>query len=183
MMDQPSLDSTPVEMNSTSNYSVEFDSLSDDEKMEIMVTTFKSSHQDVEAVICGFIFLIGFSANCYSFYRYYKMPSTRFNQLIKHVIFNDILVMFCDIFYHMINLVLVRFHGGLVICKISAFFKAFPLYASSNILVCLAIDRYYSILNPFSVLTADERIKRFLIISYAAAVIFSMPQASETWKI
>lgn len=66
--------------------------------------------------------------------------------------------------------------AGNVGCKIFQFFRVFGLYASSMILICISIDRYYAVVQPFKYGSAAKRISRLLKASWFLSVVLSIPQ-------
>ena len=68
--------------------------------------------------------------------------------------------------------------AGNVACKAYQFVRVFGLYASSMILVCISIDRYYAVVTPFRYSSMSARISKLLKIAWITSFIISIPQVS-----
>ncbi|CAG9790752.1 unnamed protein product [Diatraea saccharalis] len=65
---------------------------------------------------------------------------------------------------------------GNLSCKLLLVVRAFGLYLSSNILVCISIDRFFAVLYPLRVPAARRRSQQMLYCAWAAALACSLPQ-------
>ncbi|XP_028169891.1 gonadotropin-releasing hormone II receptor-like [Ostrinia furnacalis] len=66
---------------------------------------------------------------------------------------------------------------GNLFCKLLLVVRAFGLYLSSNILVCISIDRFFAVLYPLRLPVARRRSKQMLYCAWAAALACSLPQS------
>ncbi|MFH4982382.1 hypothetical protein AB6A40_009091 [Gnathostoma spinigerum] len=67
--------------------------------------------------------------------------------------------------------------GGDVLCKLFNFLSMFTLYISSNIVVCIALDRLRTVLGASRVRSGTSNVVRFMIVlSWLLAFIWSLPQ-------
>lgn len=70
----------------------------------------------------------------------------------------------------------VQWIAGNAACKVFLFLRAFGLYLSSNVLVCVSLDRYFAVLHPLRVNDATRRGKLMLAFAWGASLICSAPQ-------
>ncbi|PSN54032.1 Gonadotropin-releasing hormone II receptor [Blattella germanica] len=73
--------------------------------------------------------------------------------------------------------------AGNFACKLFLFLRAFGLYLSSNILVCISLDRYFAIIYPLKVSDARRRGKLMLSFAWFTSLLCSVPQVSNFPKI
>lgn len=72
----------------------------------------------------------------------------------------------------------VQWLAGNLACKVFLFLRAFGLYLSSNVLVCVSLDRYFAILHPLRVNDARRRGKFMLACAWIVSLLWSVPQVS-----
>lgn len=70
----------------------------------------------------------------------------------------------------------VQWIAGNVACKAFLFLRAFGLYLSSNVLVCVSLDRYFAVLHPLKVNDARRRGKFMLACAWGISLLYSVPQ-------
>lgn len=134
----------------------------------------------VELMAYLVLFVIGSSSNLYVFYQL-MLPenrNNRMNSLLRHLTFADLMVIFVAMMMEIHQRIVVVWHFGDFLCKFMNTFKIFTLYSSSNIIVCIALDRYFAFVRPLSIVTAEERNKQFLLASYFLSFLQSLPQVS-----
>lgn len=68
--------------------------------------------------------------------------------------------------------------AGNIACKILLFLRAFGPYLSSNVLVCVSLDRYFAVLHPLRVSDARRRGKSMLAVAWMASFVYCIPQVS-----
>ncbi|CAK1581319.1 unnamed protein product [Parnassius mnemosyne] len=66
---------------------------------------------------------------------------------------------------------------GNALCKVLLVMRAFGLYLSSNVLVCISIDRFFAVLYPLKLRAARKRSQRMLYCAWAMALACSLPQS------
>uniref|UniRef100_A0A182UBV8 G-protein coupled receptors family 1 profile domain-containing protein n=1 Tax=Anopheles melas TaxID=34690 RepID=A0A182UBV8_9DIPT len=71
----------------------------------------------------------------------------------------------------------VQWHAGNVACKVFLFMRAFCLYLSSNVLVCVSLDRCFAVIYPLRVSAARKRGKIMLGGAWFIAFVNAMPQS------
>ncbi|CAH0725110.1 unnamed protein product, partial [Brenthis ino] len=67
---------------------------------------------------------------------------------------------------------------GNLLCKVLLVMRAFGLYLSSNVLVCISIDRFFAVLYPLKLSVARKRSKQMLYGAWAVALGCSLPQSA-----
>ncbi|XP_049871811.1 adipokinetic hormone/corazonin-related peptide receptor variant I-like [Pectinophora gossypiella] len=66
---------------------------------------------------------------------------------------------------------------GNLLCKLLLVLRAFGLYLSSNVLVCISIDRFFAVMYPLRLPEARRRSKQMLYCAWAVALACSLPQS------
>ncbi|XP_059056020.1 adipokinetic hormone/corazonin-related peptide receptor variant I-like [Achroia grisella] len=66
---------------------------------------------------------------------------------------------------------------GNSLCKLLLVLRAFGLYLSSNVLVCISVDRFFAVLYPLRLPVARRRSKQMLYCAWAVALACSLPQS------
>ena len=61
-------------------------------------------------------------------------------------------------------------------CKLLQFLRTYGVYLSSFVLMCISIDRYYSLVRPLEFHNANKRNFRLLTASWILSFLFSLPQ-------
>ncbi|TRY76820.1 hypothetical protein TCAL_03506 [Tigriopus californicus] len=101
---------------------------------------------------------------------------SRLNTLLLQLVLADLSVTFFLMPLEIIWAATVSWKGGDLLCRICSFFRIFGLFLSSNIVICISIDRFLAILKPFSVRSSSSRINRMLFMAWFLAVVLSLPQ-------
>lgn len=71
--------------------------------------------------------------------------------------------------------------AGNVACKVFLFLRAFGPYLSSNVLVCVSLDRYFAVLHPLKVNDARRRGKIMLAFAWGTSFVYCIPQVSNSF--
>ncbi|KAI1305846.1 Vasopressin V1a receptor [Halotydeus destructor] len=96
----------------------------------------------IELTVYTVCFVIGATCNLRALYKLsQKANKNRVNYLIRHLVLADLMVAFFAIFPEIIWRISVTWNAGVVLCKLLNTVKAFTLYLSSNIIVCISLDR------------------------------------------
>ncbi|XP_046593905.1 adipokinetic hormone/corazonin-related peptide receptor variant I-like [Neodiprion lecontei] len=100
--------------------------------------------------------------------------------MMGHLAAADLLVTFFMIplegGFHLI----VQWLDGNLACKFFLFLRAFALYLSSNVLVCVSLDRYSAILHPLKNYDARRRGKMMLCGAWICSFFYALPQVFVT---
>ncbi|KAI5651584.1 7 transmembrane receptor (rhodopsin family) domain-containing protein [Phthorimaea operculella] len=67
--------------------------------------------------------------------------------------------------------------AGNLACKCFLVLRAFGLYLSSNVLVCISLDRFFAVLYPLRLPIARKRSKMMLYFAWFVALLCSLPQS------
>uniref|UniRef100_A0A336LK69 CSON007408 protein n=1 Tax=Culicoides sonorensis TaxID=179676 RepID=A0A336LK69_CULSO len=71
----------------------------------------------------------------------------------------------------------VEWEAGNIACKAFLFARAFCLYLSSNVLVCVSLDRCFAVIYPLRVSAARRRGKLMLACAWFIALVYAFPQS------
>ncbi|CAL8100472.1 unnamed protein product [Orchesella dallaii] len=108
--------------------------------------------------------------------RHDRLGKSRTPLLIMNLCMADLIVTFflmpTEVFWRLT----IAWKGGDVLCKLSQFVRAFGLYLSSNVVICISIDRYFAIVYPLKLAGAVKRVKWTLIGAWIVSAIFAGPQ-------
>ena len=132
----------------------------------------------IKVVVLSVMFLISFIGNCATLVQMVRMRRRKstINTLILHLVTADLVVtFFCNI-SDAVWAVTVQWYGGNGLCKIVKFLQVFGLYLSTYIIVIIAIDRCYAILDPMSRNKGPGRVRTMIVIAWILSALFSCPQ-------
>nr|XP_024215229.1 gonadotropin-releasing hormone II receptor-like [Halyomorpha halys] len=101
---------------------------------------------------------------------------SRISLMITHLSVADLCVTFIMIPLEIGWRITIQWLAGNIACKFLLFLRAFGLYLSSNVLVCVSVDRYFAILHPLRVNDARRRGKVMLLIAWVFSFICALPQ-------
>lgn len=150
--------------------------LTDAEQLELFISAIRDE-VFVELVAFVSLFIVGATSNLWIFYKLSRTTNkTRMNYLLRHLTFADLMVVFGAIFTEIVWRLSISWNAGLFLCKFLNTLRAFTLYLSSNIIVCISLDRFYAFVKPFSVVDATERNNKFLTVAYSVSALMSLPQ-------
>uniref|UniRef100_A0A914WLE7 G-protein coupled receptors family 1 profile domain-containing protein n=1 Tax=Plectus sambesii TaxID=2011161 RepID=A0A914WLE7_9BILA len=138
----------------------------------------------VELGILVVLFIVGGPLNLAAYTQLSEKPtSTRLDLLKRHLNYSDLLVLFVYAPSRACWLLTYDWRGGDLLCKIVKFLHTVSFQVSSNVIVCIALDRLLSVLSSAhnSPERALKRTKYMLLIAWALAVLISAPQFA-VWK-
>uniref|UniRef100_A0A8R1E154 G_PROTEIN_RECEP_F1_2 domain-containing protein n=1 Tax=Caenorhabditis japonica TaxID=281687 RepID=A0A8R1E154_CAEJA len=138
----------------------------------------------VEMFTLVFNFIIGAPLNLAAYTQLSERPtSTRLDLLKRSLNYSDLLVLFIYVPSRACWLLTYDWRGGDSLCKIVKMLHTFAFQSSSNVIVCIAVDRLLSVLSP-SHRSPDKALKRtkmMLIVAWIVAFVISCPQLF-IWK-
>ncbi|KAK7069105.1 hypothetical protein SK128_016340 [Halocaridina rubra] len=102
---------------------------------------------------------------------------SRVNLMIMHLAVADLMVTLINFPIEVGWRITVQWLAGNLACKLLNFFRAFGLYLSSLVLVCISLDRYFAIVHPLKVNDAQRRGKMMLSFAWSVAAVCSVPQS------
>ncbi|KAI1731597.1 7 transmembrane receptor (rhodopsin family) domain-containing protein [Ditylenchus destructor] len=131
-------------------------------------------------VVCYLlVFLLAFIGNSVMFlilFRNQCVKRRRVHSLLLHMTVAHLLVTLIYMPKEIIHNITVAWWGGDLLCRICKFFDVFGVALSAGILMCLSLDRFYSILFPLYVINAKKSVMRMLSVAWTVSLISSLPQ-------
>lgn len=169
------------------NFSIEFNkSLSSADIFSQIPENFRRMSSSSRNCIIAYmvLFLIGVAGNLTIFItlgrKIFRRNAIRSRTTV--LIFNlataDLFVCFAVIPIEVFWRLTIQWHGGDVLCKLSQFFRAFGLYLSSMVIICISLDRFFAIVFPLKVIGGMKRVRRMLWVAWASAFLFAAPQVT-----
>ncbi|KAK6730206.1 hypothetical protein RB195_006957 [Necator americanus] len=70
----------------------------------------------------------------------------------------------------------IAWYGGDVLCRTCKFFDVFGIALSMNILICISLDRFYSIFFPLYAMRARKSVQKMVIVAWITSFATSAPQ-------
>uniref|UniRef100_A0A1B0D613 G-protein coupled receptors family 1 profile domain-containing protein n=2 Tax=Phlebotomus papatasi TaxID=29031 RepID=A0A1B0D613_PHLPP len=102
---------------------------------------------------------------------------SRISLMICHLAVADLMVAFFMIPVEIGWRIAIEWNAGNVACKVFTFIRAFCLYLSSNVLVCVSLDRCFAVVYPLRLSDARKRGKVMLAGAWMLAILSSVPQS------
>ncbi|CAG7720296.1 unnamed protein product, partial [Allacma fusca] len=166
-----------MELNSTLNSSITNGTLGRDGMPPFLTTMSETSRNCVIAYVI--LFLISATGNLSVFvsvFQQMRKTKSRICVLILHLSIADLMVTFFMMPIEVAWRLTVAWYGGNILCKICQFLRAFGLYLSSMVLICISLDRYFAIIHPLKTSRAKRRGRAMLACAWASAALCSLPQ-------
>lgn len=133
----------------------------------------------LEKIIYSILFIIGSIGNCFVLYNLFQPRfKSKMNYLIRHLAVADLMVVFLTIGTELIWRFTIKWETGELGCKIVQFWRIFPLYLTSLMMICITLDRFYAFVFPLTIFKSKERNFYFIISSYFISFVASIPQVS-----
>lgn len=150
--------------------------ITDEERFRLFLNDMRSD-VFIELVVYVVCFVIGAIFNVWAFAQLCRRENkNRVNYLIRHLTLADLMVVFFSISTEIIWRISITWEAGIILCKVLNVFRTFPLYLSSNIIVCISFDRFYAFVKPFNHFDSQERNAYFLASAYIISLVQSLPQ-------
>jgi hypothetical protein len=143
---------------------------------EFRVMSESSKNSVIAYIILFVIALVGNLTVFVSVFREYRKQRGRIPLLILHLAVADLMVCLCLIPIEVVWRITIQWYGGNVMCKLCQFLRAFGLYLSSMVVICVSVDRFFAILYPFKTIEGRQRVKIMLWMAWIAAGVFAVPQ-------
>ncbi|XP_039293083.1 gonadotropin-releasing hormone II receptor isoform X2 [Nilaparvata lugens] len=133
----------------------------------------------VDLATYGFLFIIAAIGNVTTLFSLLRSRhrQSRVSLLLTHLVIADLLVTFIMIPMELAWRVTVQWVAGNAACKLFLFLRAFGLYLSSNVLVCVSLDRYFAVVYPLRVTDARKRGKCMLTAAWLVSFCSAVPQS------
>lgn len=110
-----------------------------------------------------------------------RTRSTTVRVLIGNLCVADLLVTFFCMIVDAVWSYTVSWNGGNASCKILKFLQVFSLYASTYVLVLIAVDRCHAIMFPMARIKAPMKLKIMLTIVWIGSGILALPQVTASY--
>ncbi|CAI5447842.1 unnamed protein product [Caenorhabditis angaria] len=133
----------------------------------------------VEMITLVIHFIVGAPINLAAYTQLSERPtSTRLDLLKRSLNYSDLLILFIFVPSRACWLLTYDWRGGDSLCKFVKMMHTFAFQSSSNVIVCIAVDRLLSVLSSshHSPTRALRRTKMMLIVAWVVAFIISCPQ-------
>jgi len=101
---------------------------------------------------------------------------TRISLLLLHLCVADLFVTFFLMPMEILWRITVQWYGGDVLCKVCQFFRAFGLYLSSMLVICISLDRFFAVIYPLKLASGTRRVRIMLFAAWTSAAVFAAPQ-------
>jgi hypothetical protein len=154
--------------------------------IELIPEIFRKMSKTSQMVVIAYtiLFIVGVPSNLSIFisvgkevWRPHQLMRSRIKLLYWNLASADLVVCCVVIPIEVVWRLTVQWYGGDLLCKVAQFFRAFGLYLSSMVVICISLDRFLSILFPLWVIPGmNNRVIRMLWCSWACAIIFAIPQ-------
>lgn len=102
--------------------------------------------------------------------------------LLLHMNIADLLVTLIYLPKEIVHKATVVWYGGDIACRVLKFFDTFGVYLSANVLICISLDRFFSIIFPLYSLESRRRVRRMLMLAWIAAAVSSLPQVRDLFE-
>ncbi|CAD5209279.1 unnamed protein product [Bursaphelenchus xylophilus] len=136
--------------------------------------------QTLAVVVCYLIvFLLALIGNMFMFvilFRNQMAKRRRVHTLLLHMTIAHLLVTLIYMPKEVIHNITVIWWGGDLLCRLCKFFDVFGVSLSANMLMCLSLDRFYSILFPLYAINAKRSVLRMIGLAWLVAFLSSLPQ-------
>ncbi|KAJ8668939.1 hypothetical protein QAD02_000198, partial [Eretmocerus hayati] len=106
-----------------------------------------------------------------------RYRKSRISLMICHLSIADMFVAIFTIPLEIVWRITVKWTFGNVGCKVLLFLRAFGLYLSNNILICVSLDRYFAVLHPLKTNNAHRRSRNMLAVAWISSVVCAAPQS------
>lgn len=109
--------------------------------------------------------------------RQYYVTKSRILLLNVNLNISDLMILVFYAFATGVEFTVEQWLGGILLCKMLKFFQLFSFCLSSNVIVCIGVDRLWSLLAPLHVKSAaNRRCRRMVAIAWVLALCCSAPQ-------
>ena len=151
---------------------------SDSEKLAEFMNVLRSQVL-IEKIIYTSLFVIGSLGNSFVLYNLFQPRfKAKMNYLVRHLAVADLMVIFLTIGVELIWRITIKWETGEFGCKIVQFWRIFPLYLTSLMMICISLDRFYAFVFPLTIFKSKERNFFFIITSYIVSFLASIPQVT-----
>ncbi|XP_052742322.1 adipokinetic hormone/corazonin-related peptide receptor variant I-like [Bicyclus anynana] len=141
--------------------------------------TVPNSDQGFVVAIYSVLLIVGAVGNVTVFVSLVRSRrrKSRVNLLMTHLVVADLIVVLIGIPLEIAWRTTNAWLAGNSACKVFLVLRPFGLYLSSNVLVCISLDRFFAVLYPLRLAVARNRSKTMLWFAWFIALLCSLPQS------
>ncbi|CAI2307373.1 unnamed protein product [Caenorhabditis sp. 36 PRJEB53466] len=125
------------------------------------------------------LFLFAFVGNVTMFLilcRNQLVKVRRVHSLLLHMNIAHLLVTLVVMPKEILHNYMVAWFAGDFMCRVCKFFDVFGISLSMNVLICITLDRFYSIFFPLYAMRARKSVQRMVSFAWMASLLTSAPQ-------
>ncbi|CCF23345.1 G-protein coupled receptors family 1 profile domain-containing protein [Caenorhabditis elegans] len=125
------------------------------------------------------LFILAFVGNVTMFLilcRNQLVKVRRVHSLLLHMNIAHLLVTLVVMPKEILHNYMVAWFAGDVMCRICKFFDVFAISLSMNVLICITLDRFYSIFFPLYAMRARKSVQRMVSFAWTISFVTSAPQ-------
>ncbi|GMT26315.1 hypothetical protein PFISCL1PPCAC_17612, partial [Pristionchus fissidentatus] len=125
------------------------------------------------------VFVIAFIGNFTMFMilcRNQMVKVRRVHSLLLHMNIAHLMVTLFYMPKEIMHNYMISWNGGDILCKVCKFFDVFGISLSANILICISLDRFYSIFFPLYAMRARRSVNHMVAIAWFVSIVTSAPQ-------
>ncbi|KAF8367845.1 gnrr-1, partial [Pristionchus pacificus] len=125
------------------------------------------------------VFIIAFIGNFTMFLilcRNQMVKVRRVHSLLLHMNIAHLMVTLLYMPKEIMHNYTIMWNGGDVLCKVCKFFDVFGISLSANILICISLDRFYSIFFPLYAMRARRSVNHMVAFAWGVSILTSAPQ-------
>ncbi len=136
----------------------------------------------IEIVYLIALFLVGAPLNLAAYTELREQEPrgglARMHLLKRHLNYSDLLVLMIYVPSEVCWLITYDWRGGIVMCKVTKFIHSICFQGSSNVIVCIALDRLMTVLRPSGCCSKLNKslVLVMLVGAWSLAVTLSIPQ-------
>ncbi|VDM09652.1 unnamed protein product [Wuchereria bancrofti] len=128
--------------------------------------------------ICFCIAFIGNGTMFLILIRNQRVKVRRVHTLLLHMNIAHLIVTLIYMPKEVIHSITVAWWGSDFLCRICKFFDNFGNSLAANMLICISLDRFYSIFSPLYTLNAKKSVQRMIAIAWIVSFLISIPAAA-----
>ncbi|CAJ0584181.1 unnamed protein product, partial [Mesorhabditis spiculigera] len=100
----------------------------------------------------------------------------RVHSLLLHMNIAHLMVTFFYMPKEVLHNYMIAWNGGDFLCRTCKFFDVFGIALSANVLICISLDRFYSIFFPLYAMKARRSVQQMVVIAWIVSFVTSAPQ-------
>ncbi|GFR28922.1 gonadotropin-releasing hormone receptor [Trichonephila clavata] len=147
-----------------------------------LLDKFFNEYSMEEAILYSLLFILAAGGNVPVFITLIRNGhrKSRLNMMVMHLTIADLIVTLMiplEIAWRLPQAINDNQAGNLT-CKILVYMRQFGHYLSSTVLVCISLDKLFTVVHSLNVNEAQRRCKIMLGLAWTASILNSIPQVS-----